>query len=310
VGREKDVFSGGQGIDLFALIDGNVKQSKNDNPGTAESIDKIASQVTLQNYINEVHKYETLLNPINEIMSNTMARAGGAEGGWGKIAADIDAAARGLDIVRDPEPPPPPKPISKPFQEIIRKNREMGNLSMHDVGDRALVLASPSQSIGSTNSPQKSVQNGTFDLRSNPLKTLMKERENRDKMKKERGGTADGTRSVRSGMDASSSLGGSREDGDDDDDTSTLDDSVDYASTDYQGTLGKTGAKARWARRLAQETAERDEMLSPVERQLGAKRSARRKRKTAIPWALLDKLEGEKRRFEAEAKYLERSSVR
>jgi hypothetical protein len=74
--------------------------------------------------------------------------------------------------------------------------------------------------------------------------------------------------------------------------------------------LAKTGAKARWARRTAQETAERDEMFTPTERELGAKRSVRKQRKTAIPWALLDKLEGEKRRFEAEAKYLERSSVR
>ena len=81
-GEERQTYHGGSNDILGGMPDNNKTK-----PGSDESIKQTLNQMSLQTYLQEVNAYEQLLNPITNIMQNTVAAPMGKPApedlGWG-----------------------------------------------------------------------------------------------------------------------------------------------------------------------------------------------------------------------------------
>lgn len=99
-GPEKMTYCSASGVDLNA---GNKDKLLGLRGGSNESLDQTMNEVSLQNYLQQVHHYEELLNPIYDIMKNTTGAPPGhthpKDNGWGPIGAELPLAMEGIGAI-------------------------------------------------------------------------------------------------------------------------------------------------------------------------------------------------------------------
>jgi hypothetical protein len=99
-GPEKMTYCGASGVDLNA---GTKDRLLGLRGGSNESLDQTMNEVSLQNYLQQVHHYEELLNPIYDIMKNTTGAPPGAthpkDAGWGPVGAELPLAMEGIGAI-------------------------------------------------------------------------------------------------------------------------------------------------------------------------------------------------------------------
>jgi hypothetical protein len=289
---KKITFSGGHDVDLTALNEGNVNSAVSGRLGSEESIKKAITQVTLQNYLNELHKYEQLMNPLSKIMEDNIAHASNEDSGWGPVGPQLHGAALNAGIVPFPPPAKQKRPLTADFQTLIEENRKHGTTY---ADQKALVVVSPSKtesveeaslllddassvsSLGYQNPGDgdfSNTNNYASKIKAIKLKSSLTQISETGKSAYERS---------KSAADAS------------------ILDSLDVQ--DAKSTKEVSTTRQRWNRKYIDnddglQQNDGDKVEKPKKLAKGAPR------KSAIPWALLDQLDGEKRKFDAEKEYV------
>jgi hypothetical protein len=99
-GPEKMTFCPAVGVDLLALGKPKLAGLKG---GSKESLDQVMNEVTLNNYLQQTHQYETLLTPIYDIMQGFMGAPPGGkapqENGFGPIGRALPMALEEIDAI-------------------------------------------------------------------------------------------------------------------------------------------------------------------------------------------------------------------
>lgn len=295
--KEKTTYSGGAGIDLTALDEGNIDSIKSGHAGSKETVEKAVKQVALQNYLNEVAKYEQLMNPLAKIMEQSMKGSSNPNSGYGPIGPELHAAALNNGVVPPPTPPREKRPITAAFQAVVDENKFRGtsycdphaNNALAIIPDEESTTARPSRffddnasvsSLGDRNP-------GDGDLFTSPKK--MHDRP----YKSNKSSVA----SIKSMMSQSASVGTRTTNSRSYKDPGSL-------VVEQTSQAEPTPARQRWNRRHAPDDAETDPTVLQKRNAAGAADVPKKKRGSSIPWHLLDQLDGEKRKFEAERSYI------
>lgn len=295
--KEKSTYSGGADIDLTALNDGNIDSSLTGAGGSKETVAKAVKQVALQNYLNEVAKYEQLMNPLQKIMENHIKGASNPGAGYGSLGSELHAAAENNMVVPPPTPPRQKRPLTADFKSIIDENAFRG--TTYAVPDNAMALAIFQDSASAKSSPSRRFDDaasvsslgdcnpGDGDL-VNPK---------RSKFGPVRSSKLSAINAPKALLSKSASVGT----------RSTLSESyVDPGSLfveEQTSQMEPNPARKRWNRRHAPDDAE-TAPRSLKKRNASAAEVVKPKRGSSIPWHLLDQLDGEKRKFEAEREYI------
>ena len=139
---EKTTYCGGANIDLLALNEGNIGSTATGAGGSKETVDKAVGQVALQNYLNEVAKYEQLMEPLNKIMERQIKRSSEASSGYGPVGKEFHAAALNNNIIPPPTPPRQKRPLTAEFAGIIEENAWRGTTYADPYSNNNMVTVS------------------------------------------------------------------------------------------------------------------------------------------------------------------------
>ncbi len=282
----------GVGVDLLALSDGNLDSAKSGNLGSKESVDKMITQVALQNYLNEVGKYEQLMNPLSEIMNKSIAASSQPQSGLGSVVGPQlhEAALRG-GIIPPPTPPRQPRPLTAEFQRIIDENKARGTV----IGEKALVPvvnavpdgALTARSVESTSMLSDISSIGFLNPGDGDFDPLAAAPTGGRRARKPISGVSRSVTEKISVASRSTGMGHSL-------------DVEEPRSTHTE----PTAARKRWDRMYSQEDASQGVVSQTAASKAKKSTKAASKRHTAIPWSLLDQLDGEKRKHESEVKFI------
>ena len=99
-GPEKMTYCSAAGVDLHA---GNKEKMLGLRGGSNESLEHTINEVSLQNYLQQVNHYEELLNPIYDIMKKATGAPPGyahpRDTGWGPIGEALPLAMEGIGAI-------------------------------------------------------------------------------------------------------------------------------------------------------------------------------------------------------------------
>lgn len=287
---EKQTYSGGADIDLLALNEGIVDSTKNGAGGSKDTVDKAIGQVALQNYLNEVAKYEQLLNPLNAIMEKQIK--GSAGNGLGPFGKEFHTAAESAGIVPPATPPKIKRQLTAEFQSIIQENSWRGTTYADPDNALALIPGMPDSSPDGlqTRVYEDSISSlgelnpgdGDINLSAHKSRPLAPKNA-RNKTNIDLSPRTHMSRSVTSSN------------------TSQYMDEANSLLVEDKLSLHATPTRQRWHRRNA---PDEDSQPGTLRRSGVKKVHHRGKKGSSIPWHLLDQLDGEKRKFEAERDYI------
>ena len=281
---EKITYSSGSGVDLTALDSGNIDSIKSGTAGSKETISKALAQVALQNYLNEVAKYEQLMNPLNKIMEKTIQNSGDRRSGYGPIGPTLYEAALNNGIVPPPTPPRQARPLTSEFKNIIDENTLRGTTYCESNGQNVIIedqkKTSPSRFLDETSTisslGDRNPGDGDVVIFNKPTSQPSKKRKPTSLFSH----SPVGSQSSRSYIPAN--------------------------SLNVEGNASQaepTPTRQRWNRRNAPDDAE--SILGLRQKTYtGESDFSSRNKRSSIPWHLLDQLDGEKKKFEAERNYI------
>ena len=101
-GPEKATYTAGHGVDLTTK-EMSETQRYNALVSPQKAVDHRLAQLSLQSYLEQVHQYEQLLNPLMHIMERTVGGAHGApppeQQGWGPVGRDLPGAMIDINAI-------------------------------------------------------------------------------------------------------------------------------------------------------------------------------------------------------------------
>ena len=251
------------------LNDENRERQSGLKQGSDESLNATMNEVSLQSYLAQVAHYETLLNPLNEIMQKNMgAPSDGSvphpkENGWGPVGEELPVAMENMGAIPSKWRLQREQRLRDEAEAILREERLIKEAEEQEALDAELRRIRQAQAA---------------------------------KMKKSK--------------KDSSSLVPISESKEEEEEEAALT-SV-SASEEQQLNKFREEREEKKLRRLIENEAKRVEKEKQEERERleGIRQRKRKKRiqerrrgPVSIPWALLDELEGEKKKFEAEKNY-------
>lgn len=288
--KEKITYTGGADIDLTALNEGNFDSSLTGAGGSKETVDKVVKQVALQNYLNEVAKYEQLMIPLQKIMEDTIKRSSHPDSGYGTIGPELHAAAENNMVIPLPTPPRQKRPLTADFKAIIAENTMRGT-TYADPDNKMALATLPDNSSVATSRAKACDDNASVSSlgERNPGDgDILNSRTSRFGPSKfvKISSPASNVKSLMSRSATSSQL---------------QPDSLFMNERTSQ--VEPTPTRQRWNRRNESDDAETNPEI--LKKSSGFSMvPVKKKRGSSIPWHLLDQLDGEKRKFEAERDYI------
>jgi hypothetical protein len=270
-GPEKMTYCSASGVDLFALNrQGKTKKTKGVKEGSKESVEQRINEVSLQTYLQQVQEYETLLDPLFDVMKSSLGGKPGhphpAQAGWGPIGEKLPEALEGIAAIpsewKDERQELNKKELRRQ-RELERKKRLLEEEEMLKERERQLALQ---QSDGLTEF------NDFFD---NDGETALDPRQQQPR--------AQPSSPIKSKKAPEPFV-----------DTKKIYD----LRTALAPSSSTTRLKPPSTRNMTEEEKDRAERRRKRTR-------VRHAGAATIPWSLLDELDGEKRKFEGEKSYLE-----
>lgn len=272
-GVEKMTYCPTSNVDLN---DANRERASGLQRGSDESLKATMNEVSLSSYLAQVAHYETLLDPINEIMQKSMgAPSDGSvphpkDNGWGPMGEELPVVMENIGAVPSKWRLQREQRKKDEADAILREERLIKEAEEQEALDAELRRIRQAQAA--------KLRAQKNDNKARGIKTLMPVTESQEESD-----------------DASGSA-------------------VVTASEQEQLMKFKEEREEKKLRRLIEnetkrvekEKQEERERLEAIRQKKRRKRIHERKRgPVSIPWALLDELEGEKRKFEAEKNYKE-----
>ena len=289
-GDEKATYCAGHDVDLAALSEYRTADKSRIAPKKA--VDSMLAKLSLQTYLLQVDQYERLLNPIYDIMQQNMGGGGGPmkrpqstptdireqpQGrvevprmGWGQEQdAELQAAMRNIGAI-------PTSPTRKKAKEIPKRNYSAATNVEKQRKNDLIVLRTGTPDVAAQSIAERSDKNSEE-------KTSVRKSTRKDSK-------------LRSDIKSKYALVPTSNSG--------------YKELDDESLADETMTSSTWTEHKAMEvekkvTQQREE---PYRAKRKERLRARRRDPAVIPWALLDELDGEKKKFEVERQYVEVSS--
>lgn len=258
------------------LNDENRERASGLKRGSDESLKATMNEVSLSSYLAQVAHYETLLDPINEIMQKTMgAPSDGSvphpkDNGWGPMGEELPVVMESIGAV----------PSKWRLQREQRKKTEAENILREE---RLVREAEEQEAMDAELRRIRQAQAAKLRAQKNDMKAR--------------------------GIKDLAPVAESQEEGDDESSSAVLT----MAEQEQMATFKEEREEKKLrrlieneAKRVEKEKQEERERIEAIRQKKRKKRLQERKRgPVSIPWALLDELEGEKKKFEAEKNYTE-----
>jgi len=252
------------------LNDENRERKSGLKRGSDESLNATMNEVSLQSYLAQVAHYETLLNPLNEIMQKNMgAPSDGSkpppqESGWGPMGEELPVAMENIGAIPSKWRLQREQRLRDEAEAVRREAQLIKEAEEQEALDAELRRIRQAQAAKMKNSKKDS-------------KALVPIAESTD----------EGDETV-----------------------------LEAANEQEQAQLNKFREEREEkklkrlieneAKRVEKEKQEERERIEAIRQKKRKKRIQERRRgPVSIPWALLDELEGEKRKFEAEKNFTE-----
>lgn len=268
-GPEKMTYCPTTDVDLN---DENRERPKGLKRGSDESLQATIKEVSLQSYLAQVAHYETLLNPLNEIMQKSMGGPSDdsiphpKDNGWGAVGEELPVALEGIGAI----------PSKWRLQREQRKRDEAEVILREErlvkEAEEQVAMDAELRRLRQVQVAKMKVANKDSKM---PLSTIPE---------------------VSVEKEQNTSSGG-----------------ITFAEKQQLNAFREEREEKKFkrlieneAKRLEKEKQEERDRIENIRQEKRKKRIQERKRgPVSIPWALLDELEGEKRKFEAEKNFKE-----
>jgi hypothetical protein len=258
------------------LTDENREHASGLKRGSDESLQSTMNEVSLQSYLAQVAHYETLLDPINDIMQKSMgAPSDGSiphpkDNGWGPVGEELPRALENIGAVPSKWRLQREQRKRDEAEAVLREERLVKEAEEQEALDGELRRIRQAQAAKMRG--QKKGRGG------DSLVPVQESQEEEEEEEEERG------RAVVSVSEQAQLM----------------------KFKDEREEKKLRRLIENETKRVEKEKEEERERIEAIRQKKRRKRLQERKRgPVSIPWALLDELEGEKKKFEAEKNFSE-----